>query len=296
MVLFESRLHPEGSEVNLPGVGPALLLARSAERKGAQGTYLIEREGRRFVYKVYGARRNPVKAVADHTISFLEGRSSPAPSARRDTERCALRLWREHGFPVFHEIESAPAIAFGAPVLTLEYVPGRRMDHCFLDPDIAREAKLEMVGKLAHDWARRHELAERLAEPMLIHEHPGLTHIWLGDDGQHYYFDFEVAFTRRASVRHLIAREILRLVRSVLKIASDEEREDLLDVILKNYRHTEFLRLAAYDLWAPRRFAVRIFRWFEHRTPRNRRPFSKFETAQWIVARLPRGLNKKAER
>lgn len=283
----DSRHIPEGAEVDLPGGFRGTLLTRSDDRSGPQGVYLVEHGSAQYVYKVYGARRNWVKQCRDRVYSFLEGRSGPAPAVRRDVEQRALALWREHGFSVFPQPESAPAIDFGAPVLCVGYVPGRTAYTHFADPAISREDKFRLLRTLVADWARRHELARRLSEPLLVQEHPSLEHIWLGEDGRSYYFDFEVVFWKRSRLHQFIGREILRYTRAVVRCVPEEESEEYLDLVLRHYPLPEFFRIAYVDLWRHPNPFVRAFRFFERLTERARRPLSSFEVIRRIIERLP---------
>jgi len=285
MTALETRLLAEGAELELPGGFRSVLLTRSRDRKGLQGIHLVKHRGIHYIYKVYGCRRHATKAVLDRIAARIEGRSTPDPAGRLAIERRCLRVWRENGFDVFREIESAPAISFGAPALCLEYVPGQSAMRYFADTAVGRKERLDALSRLADAWGRRHELARRLNEPLLIHEHPSLTHIWHGEDGRFYHFDFEVVYTGgRLSER--IAREALRLVRALLRYAPAADREEYLDVFLKHYRPHGFLRIAYQDLWRSPNPFVRLYRLFERLGPRARLPFSQFDVARMVMERL----------
>ena len=286
MTPLEARLIPEGAEVELPGGHRGKLITRSSKRSGPQGIYLVHAGGADYVYKVYGPRCSRAREWGNRLASVLEGRSAPDPAARLDVERRALRLWRQHGFAVFQEAGSAPEIPFGAPTLALEYVPGRSAQDYFADKAVPKGEKLEALRRLVAEGARRNDLARRLNEPLLVHEYPALVHIWRGDDGVFRHFDFEVVFTRRRRIEHLIAREILRYTRSVLRATPEADRAEFLEVILEHYPHREFLRMAYRDPWRSPNPAVRIFRFFERHARRGRQPLSRFAVARRIAERL----------
>ena len=284
----ESRLIPEGAEVVLPGGYQATLVTRSNDRAGSQGIYLVKQNSAAYIYKVYGNRCNPIRQWSNRLGALLEGRSKPDAETRLRIERQTLALWRQHGFPVFREAPSAPHIEFDAPYLRMEYVPGASATQYFADPAVERKAKFETLGRLIMEWGKRHELARSLHEPSLVHEHPSLGHLWRGEDGIFYTFDFEVVFTRAYRTDHLIAREIFRLTRSVITTVPAEERGDYLDFILKHYPFPEFFKIAYTTLCASPNPFVRAFRFLERHAPRNRRPFSRFQVARWIHERLCR--------
>ena len=283
---LESRLIPEGDEVALPGGYRGILVTRSEDRAGLQGVYLVRHGSQACIYKVYGNRRNPIRQWGDCITSFLEGRSNPDATARLKVEQDTLRIWRRHGFPVFREVPSAPIIEFGAPVLCLEYVPGATAADYFGDPGVGQEAKFDALRTLVAEWGKRHQLAKRLSEPLLVHEHPSLGHLWRGEDGCFFTFDFEVAFTRAHHIDQLIAREILRLTRAVLAIVPAKDRSAYLDLILKNYPLPEYFKIAYIILCKSPNPFVRAFRFIERRTARNRKPLSRFQMADLIVKQL----------
>jgi len=285
MTALESRSAREGTELELPGGYRSVLVTRSDDRRGPQGIHLVEHAGTHYIYKVYGARRNPLKGILERIAARIEGRSGPSPATRLAVERRCLRVWRDHGFDVFREIETGPEISFGAPALCLEYVQGRSALRYFADPSVAKDEKLEALHRLAGEWARRHELAQRLNEPLLIHEHPSLEHIWRGEDGRFYHFDFEVVYTGRR-LRERIGREVLRLVRAVLRYAPEADREEYLEVFLEKYRLHDFLRLAFEDLWRSPSPFVRVWRFFEWLGPRARLPLSQFAVARMVMEKL----------
>lgn len=207
-----------GAPVRVAGV-EGRLLALSARGDGGHQVVAARLAGRDVVLKLYGRKRGLAPTLARaFGHRFLVGKSGLGARTRRDTEARLLRLWRAHGFAVPEVLELALPEPDARPCLVLEDVAGRTVSAELRD---AARPEAELVAGLARfatEWSRRHDLAESLAEPGLVHAHPSFNHL-LDRGGEWVAFDFEYAYTDPRRVPGLVAVEIAGFVVSLAHYA-----------------------------------------------------------------------------
>jgi hypothetical protein len=100
------------------------------------------------------------------------------------------------------------------PHLVLEHVAGRTVSAELRDPAVPSATLVAGLARFAPEWSRRHDLAESLEEPGLVHAHPSFNHA-IDRAGEWVSFDFEYAYTDRRRVPALVAVEIAGFVASL---------------------------------------------------------------------------------
>ncbi|MBZ0253378.1 MAG: hypothetical protein K8I02_08570, partial [Candidatus Methylomirabilis sp.] len=185
--------------------------------RGGNVLVLVGDEGEAQVLKIYrrrGTRAQEWSRALSHL--FIEGKRGAGARARRDTERLCLTLWAAHGFDVFTVFDLPPPSWIAHPTLWIEYCPGRSLLWAMLDASVPWEQKLGWLRRLASDMARRHALALRLGEPLLVQEHGTVNHVPVSGE-RLIPFDFEVAYRAGYPVLRAVSTELGGYLRSVQK-------------------------------------------------------------------------------
>ena len=199
----------------LPGM-EAICLDRSRRGSGNHGVFLIKTPQKQWVVKCYGHKRDRLQRLLSRWENFFTGRSALDPESRFYTEKETLRTWRQYGFDVFQEPGDLPPMAIDFPHLVFEYIPGQTLKEYFLDPAIKKTDKLTMLKRFVPEWSRRHRLALETENHRLIQERATFQHVFISPaDNRLIYFDFEIVYTSRHSLKGIIAREIAGYLRSL---------------------------------------------------------------------------------
>ena len=208
-----------GSAVRVGGLD-GVLLARSERGDGRHRVVSARLGGRDVVVKLYG-RKRPRLATAVRAFGhrFLVGKSGLSARTRRDTEARLLGLWRGHGFAVPEVLALELPERVAEPCLVLERIDGATVDVRLRDPSAATSELEAGMARFAAEWSRRHALAERLAEPGLVHAHPGFAHL-IDRRGVWHYFDFEYSYTDVRRIEQLVDVEIAGFVASLRRAAA----------------------------------------------------------------------------
>ena len=261
-------------------------LDRSRRGSDCQGIFLVSTAQKRFVIKVFGPKCGPMRHQLNRIDHHITGRSAPDPTSRYQTEKRALRIWRQNGFDVFGQLDNEAELDIPYPYLLMEYVHGPTLKNHFRDANVSVAAKKRVLKRFVPEWSRRHHLAKRNAERFLIQEHASFKHVLLADDGRLISFDFEEIFTQRFSPAFLIGREIAGYLRSLYRVTSPAEFDTYLDIILDYYSPTEFLQYPyRYFFHHPNQ----LLRWsygLIRQLPANRRENSRYAVIQRLQNRL----------
>ena len=224
----------------------AEVLARSARGDGRHQVLRLIQGGRPVVLKLYGRKRDRLRDwLRDLGHRLLAGKSGMSPPARLRTERAALELWRRHGFRVPDVLDVALPSEVPSLRLVLEWIDGCRMKEMLADPAVPLDAKRRLLGRCAHEWGRRHELALQLAEPALLHAHASFAHVLVAGE-EPVSIDFEVAWRRR-DVERLVSLELAGFFDSLARCAPPPQVDALLDAVVAAYPARERLARVAAD-------------------------------------------------
>ncbi len=222
-----------GAPVRVAGLD-ARLLAISRRGDGRHQVVSARLGGRDVVVKLYGRKRPWFPTLArSFGHRFLVAKTGLAARTRRDTEARLLRLWREHGFSVPELLDLPLPERDARPYLVLERIEGRTVQTELRDAALPLERLEAGIANFGADWCRRHDLAERLREPGLVHAHPSFSHL-LDRAGEWVTFDLEYAYTDPRRVDTLVAVEIAGFVASLLRAAGPRARS-LLTALVEAY-------------------------------------------------------------
>jgi hypothetical protein len=234
-----------GAPVRVAGLD-GRLLAQSERGDGGHQVVSARLGGRDVVLKLYGRKRALAPTLARaFGHRFLVAKTGLGAKTRRDTEERVLRLWRAHGFAVPEVLELALPAPDPRPHLVMESVAGRTVSAELRDPAAALAALEAGLARFAPEWSRRHDLAESLAEPALVHAHPSFNHA-IDRAGEWVSFDFEYAYTDRRRVAALVSVEIAGFVASLAHYAG-ARFETLLAALVEAYPQRERLERAEHD-------------------------------------------------
>jgi tRNA A-37 threonylcarbamoyl transferase component Bud32 len=207
-----------GAPIRVAGLD-GRLLAHSARGDGGHQVVSARLGGREVVVKLYGRKRGFAPTLARaFGHRFLVAKTGLGASARRDTEARLLRLWRAHGFAVPELLELPLPEPEARPYLVIERIAGPTVSAELRDAARSSESLAAALARFAPEWSRRHDLAERLSEPGLVHAHASFNHV-LDRDGEWLCFDFEYAYTDASRVATLVAVEIAGFVASLAHYA-----------------------------------------------------------------------------
>lgn len=243
------------------------------------------------VLKVYYGSRGHLGRITKSISNALAGQTSYMPRTRLRVERECLQLWAKHGFRVFGTYDDfevrAPHCPSGGYRL-FEYVKAPHMVKYLPDESIPLHERLTTYRRFLSEWSRRHDLAISLREPRLVHENGDFKHVMIVDGG-FLWFDFEMAYSHRGSVRYYVAHEILQYLWQILRGMPADVGERLLDETVEHYPVRE--RLAApYEYFHrnPNLFH-RLVREVDRRfSSRAKKPTSKYNVALRLKQKLDR--------
>ena len=232
----------EDGRVRVGGI-EGVLLARSARGDGRHQVVSARIAGREVVLKLYGRKRPRLPtALREFGHRFLVGKTGLGAEQRRDTEARLLELWRAHGFAVPAVLALPLPEPIAEPFLVIERIEGQSADVRLRD---APEDQLAgPLARFAAEWSRRHALAEALAEPGLVHAHPGFAHL-IERAGELVYLDFEYAYTDRRRVAQLVDVEIAGFVASLQRCAAARAQRLLLRLVAGYPERERLERVAA---------------------------------------------------
>ncbi|HTO52159.1 MAG TPA: hypothetical protein VMR50_02150 [Myxococcota bacterium] len=232
----------QGGDALRVGGLDALRLARSERGDGRHQTVSARLAGREVVIKIYGRKRGRLATgLRSFGHRFLVGKSALDARARRDTEARLLQLWAEHGFAVPRVLPLSLPEPIAEPYLVLERIEGGLVDARLRDP--AASGLEPALAAFATAQSRRHDLAEKLREPGLVHAHPSFAHL-IDRAGVFTYFDFEYAYTDARRIESLVDVELAGFIGS-LQRAAGARAQGLLREWLRGYTNRCRLERAA---------------------------------------------------
>jgi hypothetical protein len=253
----------------LPDLAPYLLL------RNGNYLYKVPWDGGSAVLKVYvGSRGALGRAWKSLANVLLYGQTSYAARTRRRVERECLDLWARHGFRTFRVFDEVEVVAPGCPpggYLLLEYVERPRLGRHVADPAVPLAERLSTWRRFLAEWGRRHALAVSLREPRLVHENGDGKHVMLMEDGGFLWFDFEMVYRSRSTVRRHVAHEIVQYLWQIARGMPEAERDALYAETVRHY---------------PARERMRLLRRIDRLRARAKKPTSKYRVAE----RLRRAL------
>jgi hypothetical protein len=265
----------------------ATCLDSSQRGNGRHGVFLVEDAGgSRYVIKSYGRKRSKWREISGSLANFLAGKSSLHPLHRIETEKSVLKTWREHGFDVFERLEDKDFIRTERPYIVLEYVQGQTLLSYFADPHIAQAEKAAMLRHFLPEWGRRHQLAMKTGNRLLIQEHPSFKHVFVSESGRLIFFDFETVYQAPHSLPSLIGREIAGYVRSLYKVTPPDAFGGFLDIIIQEYPHREYLSYPFRYFFRHPNPMLRVLYSLDRRLPRHQKRHSKYPVAQMLQEHL----------
>lgn len=218
--------------------------------------------------------------------NFLAGKSSLRPRDRFETEKRVLETWREHGFHVFEQAEKEDFIGIKEPHLVLEYVHGQTLLSYFADPHVGKDEKIAILRRFIPEWGRRHDLAMKSGNRLLIQEHPSFKHVFVNEAGRLIFFDFETVYQAPHSLPSLIGREIAGYVRSLYKVTPPDEFSGFLDIIIQEYPHREYLLYPFRYFFRHPNPIMRVLYSLDRRLPRHQKRHSKYPVARMLGEHL----------
>lgn len=287
MKKLEPTPQKDAVPLDLPSEMEAVCLDRSRRGGGNHGIFLINSQHKQWVVKCYDHKRDRLQRLLSGWENLIAGRSALDPRSRLTTEKETLKTWRQNGFDVFQQSNDLPALSINFPHLVFEYVPGRTLKEYFLDPAIGKTEKLITLKRFVPEWSRRHQLALETGNHRLIQERATFQHVFMSAaDERLIYFDFEIIYTPRHSLRGILAREIAGYLRSLYTSVPPDDYAAYLETIVRAYPHREFLQYP-YDYFFshPNRLLQLVFA-MDRQLPRNRRQHSKYNIARRIQTYL----------
>ncbi len=243
------------------------------------------------VLKVYYDSRSPLVRLQKSVANILGGQTSYQPRTRRRVELECIRLWAEHGFRVFEVYEDVEVRAPGCPpggYRLFEYVDAPRLIHLLLDESSPAEERLALWRRFLPEWSRRHELAISLREPRLVHENGDCKHVFVLDDGDFLWFDFEMVYRSRDRVEYHVAHEILQYLWQVMRKMTPEFSARFVDATVEHYPARERLESVYRYFFRHPNPIQRTLRWLDRFRTRARKPTSKYNVARRLKKALDR--------
>ena len=202
------------------------------------------------------------------------------PRARLQNEQRAMRVWKEAGFRVFGiyenvEVEGLPKGGYAL----YAYVPGRNFHKYLPDESVPIEERLHWYRVFLDQWHRRHALACRTRNPLLIHENGDIKHVMLYQD-ELYWFDFEMVFRSGAHIEDLVARELLAYIKTLASFLPPERFDLFFSETLDRYPARDLLERIYPYMFRNRNPLVRFGRRLDFAFRRRaRKPNSKYRLA-----------------
>jgi hypothetical protein len=274
---------------DFPGALKAMCLDRSRRGDGNHGIFLIEAVNKKkYIVKCYGRKRSKWGEILTIPGDYLAGKSASQPLSRFQTEKDVLHTWRRHGFDVFQTPKDFPPMEIAPPHIVFEYIHGRTLLSYFADPDIGKDDKISTLKRFIPEWGRRHHLAMKSKNRLLIQEHPSFKHVYMSNDGRLISFDFETVYTQMHSLPSLIGREIAGYVRSLYKVIFPEEFNDFLDILVREYPYPEYLSYPFTYFFHHPNPLIKLIYTLDRRRPSHQKRHSKYPVARLLNDHLDR--------
>ncbi|MCA8959699.1 MAG: hypothetical protein KDC38_04270 [Planctomycetes bacterium] len=264
------------------------LIQDGGSHGGGNQLYVYRVGGVDRLLKVYRRRGGLVgEWIKGLSHRFFERKRGVSATARRETERLGLEIWRRHGFDVPVLSHDPPPPEFSRfPTLWLEYCPGPSVADVFEEPTTEPARRHELLSSVSERMSRRHELALELGEALLIPEHASIKHVIVFGD-RLVQIDLEGGFRPGLPVLEAACQEVSGTLRSVARKA-EAEFEGLVDTFVQSYSNSAQLALIA-EHGSTGRGTYRTFkRWQDGR---RRDHYSKTGMFDAILSRLQRSAS-----
>lgn len=216
------------------------------DRPGGNLLLLDESRGREALLKVYRRRgtrgREAFKWMSYHLIERKRGVTARERCA---LERASLLLWRREGFDVPALLDRPLPDGFESDTAQwMEYCPGRLLHDLVHDPGVPLHEREREVLRFAAGLARRQARAIESNEHALVMKHASIKHV-LVHEGRQVSFDLESTYARSVPMLDALADELGAYVRSLLRVAPEEERARLGAAFFEGYEKKEQLAAIA---------------------------------------------------
>lgn len=222
-----------------------MLLDRSYHGKGLHRTYLInfgdDEAPDRAVVKCFGPRSGCFNVFLRSLTNFSTGRTGVYAKRRFKTERKVIEVWRENGFGTFNIINDLPEQFKGKLWLVTQFADGVTLDVFLADQSVGQPRKDAVMACFWTQTAHRQSLALTKRQRRLIPSNPSLKHVMVMPNNDLFFFDFEVAFVRFASIKTLIGRELAGYVRSMRGVLNTEQFNHNLKVMVRVFPEPKYL-------------------------------------------------------
>lgn len=261
--------------------------------KNGNFLYKIPFRGGHAVLKVYFGSRGALGRVYKSIANvLLYGQTSYLAYTRRRIERECLALWSECGFRTFEVYEDVEIEAPNCPPggwLLLEFVDEIKINAFMADLERAEDERFVTWRRFLGEWGRRHALAIERREPRLVHENGDGKHVMVLPDGEFLWFDFEMIYRSRKSVRWQVAHEVMQYMWEILRHCGPDMEERLLRETVAHYPERQRLADACDLFLRPPGWFMRVARRLDRKRARAKKPSSKYNVARKLRAALAAG-------
>jgi hypothetical protein len=248
--------------------------------------YKIPFRGGFAVVKVYRGSRGPLETLRKSLQNRASGQTSYRARTRLRVERECLDAWRKQGFRVYDTFDDVVIDAPQCPpgsYAVFEYRKGPSLNEHLADASLPEDARFATWRRFLLEWGRRHALAIELRDTRLVHENGDGKHVMVFDDG-FLWLDFEVIWTDAARISEHVSHEIVQYLWQISKSIPEPLRPRLLRETASHYPDRDRLRDAWRLFLAHPRPLMRAARRLDRRTPRGRKPTSKYAVAERLRA------------
>ncbi len=252
--------------------------------KNGNFLYKVPFHGGWAVLKVYYGSKNLLQCVTKSVDNVvMNGQTSYMPKTRLLNEQSSMKIWREAGLRVFNIYDNVTVEGLPEGGYALyEHVPGRNFHKYLPDESVPIEERLRWYRIFLEQWHRRHALACRTRNPMLIHENGDIKHVMLHNN-ELYWFDFEMVFRSGAHIEELVARELLAYLKTLRSFLPDERFDLFFRETMDRYPDRSLLEGIYPFMFHNRNLVNRIGRWIDFKfRGKARKPGSKYRIALLI--------------
>jgi hypothetical protein len=216
------------------------------------------------VLKLYRFRRSRFRErCKDFAQRVLEGKRGATAKARHDTEAAGVRCWMREGFDVVRPVDRPRPDGIKPPAAWFEYCDAPRLDEVLCDDAVDQGRKAVLARELAAVCAGRHRRAVELREPLLVHEHGNVNHVFVDGD-RLVFFDLENGFRPGFPIVEALAQEVAGFLRSIVKFGGASS-DELLKEFVAGYTDQDLLRRVLEHAVESRSLVRRLKRWHDRR-------------------------------
>lgn len=242
----------------------ARILQASGKRNSGNILLTFGEGPERTVLKLYRCRRSRSReALRSFSQLALEQKRGASAATRYRTEGDVLPVWMREGFAVVEPLDRPLPADIAPPARWFAFCSAPRLDQVVSDKQEPLAYKQERMQKLGAAMQRRYRRALDLGEPLLVHEHGNINHVFV--DGEELRtFDFENAFRPSVNLSEALAQETAGVLRSIRKFAGPDS-EALTASWVEGFQDRELLRRIAHHAVADPGLSRRLKRWHDRR-------------------------------